>query len=1066
MGISRDSLFSFPSFRQRRPFLLSFAFLLIVTVLSLGSTPRARAATITLIQKATVHNLTVDSVVIQWATKESGTSQVTYGAGNYAQTAVAVPSHITSSDSAPYNDYYLYEATLTGLNSSTVYQYKIFTDGVEMGGSTVRSARSNSQTSFRFAAFGDSGAASDGQRGVAARLLQVQPDLIVHAGDMVYSVASYKDLHLKHFDIYQDLLDKIWLAPSLGNHDYDYNQAKSFADSFANPFNGSSNSIEREVYYSFDYGNAHFTVMTGEFPNGNGSAQYNWARDDLAATNKFWKIVVFHEPPYYGSSTSHSNLVSLFEQYDVDIVISGDRHYYERMKPLKGGQVTTIDDGGIFYVVTGGGGTGLGSVGSPPWPTRTAERARLYHFVMFDVNDCNIEFSAVERTYSDTDTFDSGDIFDSFTINRCGSNVAPSASFSGTPTSGTGPLSVSFTDESSGQPTSWAWDFGDGGSSTEQNPTYLYSTPGTYTVSLTVSNSSGSDTQTRNSYVTVFIPPSPTADFSATPTSGFTPLTVQFSDLSSHAATWLWDFGDGNSSTEQNPSHIYTTAGTYEVSLTVTNSQGDDTKIRSDYIVVTAPPAPTAAFSSDTQAGASPLTVNFTDQSTNSPTSWAWDFGDGGSSTEQNPSHIYTTPGTYTVSLTAGNATGSDDEVKTDYIVVTDGPKLFTVIDDAHVKSSSPTSNYGSASTIQIRETSEPRYHGYFKFEVAGLVDGVQSAILRLYVTDASDDGGSIYAVSNNYADDSAAWTEDGLVWNNAPTLPATPLDSVGSTTTGQWVEWDVTTAVSGNGTFSFGLSSNSSNSAIYSSSEGSNPPQLLIATSPQSLATIDVSPTSLSDGQQPDAQSTQTLTIGNTGSGALNWSLFEDNTAAEARSAIQASAAICDAPANIPWITVSGSSGTVAAGDSDTVDVTFDSSGLADGNYSANLCVASNDADNPTVAVPLALAVCSPATAVSITNITTSNTTQTVYWNGSATDSFQLRWGINDPNFIPSGACTAANNCAVIDKADSNYSHTINSSNLYSYILVAVNSCGPNVVASADSNRTAQFTFAIQPGN
>lgn len=429
-----------------------------------------------------------------------------------------------------------------------------------------------------------------------------------------------------------------------------------------------------------------------------------------------------------------------------------------------------------------------------------------------------------------------------------------------------------------------------------------------------------------------------------------------------------------------------------------------------------------------------------------------------------------TAPGTLTNSATVTgsvNDNNSSNNSDTHDTIVEGTLTNLTVnpIDDAHVKSSSATSNYGSVDVIQIRETSEPRYHGYFKFDVAGLAGSVQSATLRLYVTDASDDGGSVYAVSNNYADNSAAWVEGGLTWNNAPTLPPTPLDSVGSTTVGQWAEWDVTTAVSGNGTFSFGLSSNSSNSGLYSSSEGSNPPQLVIVTNAAATPTIDVSPTSLSGGQQPATQSVQTLTIGNVGSGDLNWSLFEDSTAAEARSAVQQTSAICDTPSNIPWITLSATSGTVAAADSDTVDVTFDSSGLADGNYSANLCVESNDPDNATVAVPLSLAVCSPQTAVSITNITTSGSTQTIHWSGSATDSFQLHWGINDPYFTPAGACTSGNNCAVIDKADSSYSHTINSSNFYSYILVAVNSCGPNVVASENSNRLATFSFSITPG-
>lgn len=163
----------------------------------------------------------------------------------------------------------------------------------------------------------------------------------------------------------------------------------------------------------------------------------------------------------------------------------------------------------------------------------------------------------------------------------------------------------------------------------------------------------------------------PVAAFSGTPTSGYAPLAVAFTDASTNSPTsWAWTFGDGGTSTAQNPSHTYTAAGSYTVTLTATNAYGSDGETKTGYVTVTTPPTnpPVAAFSGTPTSGTVPLTVTFTDASTNNPTSWAWTFGDGGTSTAQNPSHVYTTAGTYTVTLTATNAYGSDGETKTGYI--------------------------------------------------------------------------------------------------------------------------------------------------------------------------------------------------------------------------------------------------------------------------------------------------------------------------------------------------------------------------------------------------------------
>jgi PKD repeat protein len=275
-----------------------------------------------------------------------------------------------------------------------------------------------------------------------------------------------------------------------------------------------------------------------------------------------------------------------------------------------------------------------------------------------------------------------------YTVNA--GTTAPAAAFSGNPVSGTAPLVVAFTDKSTGNPASWAWSFGDGTSSTVKNPTHTYSSAGTYTVSLTVTGSGGSATRTEPDYITVTAPvptPSPTPTpvpvpapaFSATPRIGNSPLNVAFTDLSTESPdTWDWNFGDGVRSTVKNPTHTYSSAGTYTVTLTVTNSGGSATRIMMDYITVTAPtpmptPAPVpvqASFTASPVSGKVPLTAVFTDTSTGTPTNWNWDFGDGSVATIQNPSHIYENSGVFTVTLTAGNADGSSKVVKKNYIRV------------------------------------------------------------------------------------------------------------------------------------------------------------------------------------------------------------------------------------------------------------------------------------------------------------------------------------------------------------------------------------------------------------
>ncbi len=161
----------------------------------------------------------------------------------------------------------------------------------------------------------------------------------------------------------------------------------------------------------------------------------------------------------------------------------------------------------------------------------------------------------------------------------------PVSDFSAGETVGTAPLTVHFTDKSTNSPILWMWDFNDDGivDSTEQNPTYVYSNTGNYSVNLTVKNAGGSNSLVKTDYITVTSSP-PVANFSIALTEGYAPLTVIFTDSSTGTVTnWSWDFdNDGTmDSDKQNPSHTYYTAGNYTVNLTVTGPDGSNSIIKS-----------------------------------------------------------------------------------------------------------------------------------------------------------------------------------------------------------------------------------------------------------------------------------------------------------------------------------------------------------------------------------------------------------------------------------------------------------------------------------------------------
>ncbi len=266
---------------------------------------------------------------------------------------------------------------------------------------------------------------------------------------------------------------------------------------------------------------------------------------------------------------------------------------------------------------------------------------------------------------------------------------APVADFTSNRTSGCGPLSVSFSDNSSNEPKFWNWDFGNGQLSNQQNPTVTYTQPGTYTVTLVVRNADGTNGTTKTDYITVN--PSPRANFTVSSTSGCIPSLLRFTDQSTTSSgtitSWQWNFGDGNSSTEQNPTHTYTEPGFYTVSLRVSSNTGCENAVtRFRLIRIVSGVEADFTFSNPATCNP-PFAVNFLNQGSGpGELTHRWELDAAGNSNEVSPTGIFNAPGDYTIRLITNSEFGCGDSV-TKTITLQSIPTDFTGEDSACIGS-------------------------------------------------------------------------------------------------------------------------------------------------------------------------------------------------------------------------------------------------------------------------------------------------------------------------------------------------------------------------------------------
>jgi len=263
-------------------------------------------------------------------------------------------------------------------------------------------------------------------------------------------------------------------------------------------------------------------------------------------------------------------------------------------------------------------------------------------------------------------------------------NIPPSASFSATPSTGKASLTVQLdaasSSDSDGTISTYGWDFGDGQTGSGVSTSHIYTTQGTYVVTLTVTDDDGVSVDSVASIVVTAPNVAPTASFTATPSSGKAALTVQLNaagstDSDGTISAYSWDFGDGQSGVGLNPGHVYATAGTYIAILTVTDDDGATASISSAVVVSAANVLPGASFTASPLTGAAPLIVSVdataSTDSDGTISSYSWDFGDGQTGSGVSSSHGFVAQGTYLITLTVTDNDGGVDTSTATVVVAT-----------------------------------------------------------------------------------------------------------------------------------------------------------------------------------------------------------------------------------------------------------------------------------------------------------------------------------------------------------------------------------------------------------
>ena len=367
---------------------VSYGIVALAAIVSLNAivTDAARATEPQIVRGPYLQNSTDSSIVVMWETDVECTGTVLYGESSAYGSVVVDNSSVK-----------IHELTIDGLDSDSGYHYSAVYGAQQTADATFRTAFTEDKP-VRFTIYGDT-RGTDPVHGTIVNLMAGRgPNFVLHTADFVNHGRDYSQWSPEFFNEAQVLMKETVIFTCIGNHEYAGSGPIWYFDFFSCPRNSSD-----EGWYSFDYGNAHFVSLNSEARVDTASDQYNWFVNDISSTDRKWKFVYLHRPPYssgpHGAETGvlliQQYLVPVFEEYQVDIVFSGHDHMYER----------SFKDG-VFYVIAGGGGAPLYTPGTNPNPYQVIGASK-HHYCMVDID---------QGPYLVFKAFDKDDVlFDTFT---------------------------------------------------------------------------------------------------------------------------------------------------------------------------------------------------------------------------------------------------------------------------------------------------------------------------------------------------------------------------------------------------------------------------------------------------------------------------------------------------------------------------------------------------------------------------------------------------------------------------------------------------------------------------
>ena len=349
-----------------------------------------------------------------------------------APSTASATSTFRASSATGVPNFYQHEALLGGLTANSVYQYDLRLGSADVTPGVVdsfRTAPAAGTGTIHLIAFGDSSNGSSSQAQIASRIAADTFDLITHTGDIAYSEGTYAQFDMNFFPFYRTWMRQKAIFPSIGNHENMTGSATPYRQLFVLPRDGESaaypNNAER--FYSFDYGPVHFIALDTEsafLTLARRQEQIAWLTADLQASQDApWRIAFFHRPPYSSGLEHGSDLAiraafgPLFEQYNVQIVLNGHEHAYERSVPWR--ESTNTARQAVTYVITGGAGAELYQTGRSVW---TAFSRSVHNYVRALISPTDLTLEAVDNN---------GAVFDRFVLNlalQAGDNAAPTVS--------------------------------------------------------------------------------------------------------------------------------------------------------------------------------------------------------------------------------------------------------------------------------------------------------------------------------------------------------------------------------------------------------------------------------------------------------------------------------------------------------------------------------------------------------------------------------------------------------------------------------------------------------------